>query len=69
MLCSNSHPNKSLKCIKFDKKRTSNCENMIEDEHLLVTFSKHYNIPRVLLVLSHSDDTSLNPMLKHRELK
>ena len=42
---------------------------MIDDEHLLVTFNEHYNIPGVLLVLSHSDDTSLNPMLKHGELK
>ena len=42
---------------------------MIDDEHLLVTFNERYNIPGVLLVLSHSDDTPLNPMLKHRELK
>ena len=42
---------------------------MIDDEHLLVTFNEHHDIARVLLVLSHSDDTSLNPMLKHRELK
>ena len=42
---------------------------MIEDEHLLVTLNEHYNILRVLLVLTDSDDTALNPMLKHRELK
>ena len=42
---------------------------MIDDEHVLVTFNEHYYIPGVLLVLSHSDDTSLNPMLKHREIK
>ena len=27
---------------------------MIDDEHLLVTFNEHYNIPGVLLVLSHN---------------
>ena len=36
---------------------------------VLVTFNEHYNIPRVLLVLSDSDNTALNPMLKHREVK
>ena len=45
----------SLKCIKFDNKRTSNCENMIDEEHLLATFNEHYDIPRVLLVRSDSN--------------
>ena len=42
---------------------------MIDDEHVLATFNEHYNIPSVLLVLSDSDGTALNPMLKHRESK
>ena len=42
---------------------------MIDDEHLLVTFIKHYNIglPRILLVLFDSDATALYPKLKHME--
>ena len=35
-------------------KRTSNCENMIDHEHLLVTFNELYKIPIVLLVVSDS---------------
>ena len=44
---------------------------MIDDEHVLATFNEHYNLPTcsVLLVLSDSDGTALNPMLKHRESK
>ena len=42
---------------------------MIDYEYLLVTFKEHYNISRVLLVLSDSDATALYPMLKHREFK
>ena len=45
-------------------KRTSNCENIIDDEHLLITFKEHYKTPIVLLVLSDSDDRALYPMLK-----
>ena len=50
-------------------KRTANYDNMIDDEHLLVTFIEQYYIPRVLLVLSDSDARALYPMLKHREFK
>ena len=36
-----------------------------DDEYLLVTFNEPHNIPRVLLLLSDRDVTTLNPMLKH----
>ena len=39
------------------------------DEHLLVTVNEHSAIPKVLLVLTDSDDAALHPMLKHREFK
>ena len=63
-ICPTSNPNKSLGCIKFDKKNF-----MIDHEHLLVSFNEHtIFIPIMLLTLSHSD-TDLYPMLNHRESK
>ena len=49
--------------------QTNFYENMIDDESLLVNFNVYYNIPRVLLVLSHSDATSLYLMSERREFK
>ena len=43
------------------QKELPNCENMIDDDHLLVNFNEHYNTPRMLLVHCDSDATALYP--------